>query len=134
MSNKIANYFKTAGLQSGSTVALFAHNCPQYIALVLGLGRLGVKVALINYNLRHDALLHCINLVDCRLVLFGASLCDALNDVRSELGTSLLARSYCIDGESALEGSVSLETELDGVSSDEPPPYENKSSNGKYSL
>ena len=134
MSNKVANFFKATGLQPGKTVALFAHNCPQFVACLMGLGKIGVEVALISTSARCNVLTYSINLVDCCLVLFDASLCDALNDVRSELGPSLLARSYCIDGESALEGSVSLETELDGVSSDEPPPYENKSSNGKYSL
>ncbi len=48
--------------RKGDTVALFMENRIEYIPLWLGLAKVGVVPALINYNLRGDALLHCIQI------------------------------------------------------------------------
>jgi fatty-acyl-CoA synthase len=47
-------------LRKGETVALMAHNHPGYMAAWLGLSSVGVVVALINPNLRGEALAHCL--------------------------------------------------------------------------
>lgn len=48
------------GLEKGQTVALMAHNHPGYLAAWLGLSSVGVVTALINPNLRGEALAHCL--------------------------------------------------------------------------
>jgi fatty-acyl-CoA synthase len=45
---------------AGRTVALLMCNSPEYVAIWLGLTRVRCTVALLNTNLPHDALLHCI--------------------------------------------------------------------------
>lgn len=42
--------------------------------LFLGLAKIGVVTALINFNLREDALLHCIESADAKAVIFGTEL------------------------------------------------------------
>ena len=48
------------GLGAGDVVCLLMQNCPDYVAIWLGLAGAGCIVALLNTNLRGDALLHCI--------------------------------------------------------------------------
>ena len=79
------------GLKSGDTVCLLMANCAEYMAIWLGLSRIGVVVALINTNLAGDALIHSINIVAPRAVIVGAELAPRLTAVRARLprGTDL---------------------------------------------
>jgi solute carrier family 27 fatty acid transporter 1/4 len=49
---RLANFFAEEGITEGNTVAVFVHNCPEQIGTWLGLSRLGVVSALVNFNLR----------------------------------------------------------------------------------
>ena len=73
-SNKIANYYQSLGYQKGDVVALFMESCPEYVCLWLGLAKLGVATALINFNLRLDSLMHCISVAKARALIFGTEL------------------------------------------------------------
>ena len=64
-------------------------NCPDYLAIWLGLSGIGVTVALINTNLRGELLAHSINLVAPRCVIAGGTLRDAVNEVRARLPAAL---------------------------------------------
>ncbi len=57
---RYARWAMTEGLGKGDVVALMAPNRPDYMAAWLGLTSVGVVVALINTNLRGDALSHCV--------------------------------------------------------------------------
>jgi len=58
-SNQYARW-ALACFQPGEVVCLLMANCPEYVAIWLGLTRLGCPVALLNTHLRPDALEHCI--------------------------------------------------------------------------
>ena len=59
--NKIARLFQEKfNLKKGDCVALFLENKPEFIGIWLGLSKLGVITALINTNLRNEALNHVI--------------------------------------------------------------------------
>ena len=73
-SNRVANYFLSQGYAKGDSVALFMENRPEYVGLWLGLAKIGVIPALINYNLQQDALLHTINVAECRAIIYGLEL------------------------------------------------------------
>lgn len=79
-SNRVANYFLSRGYAKGDAVALFMENRPQYVGLWLGLAKIGVIPALINYNLRQSSLVHTVNVGGCRAIIYGLEL---------ENGTSL---------------------------------------------
>jgi fatty-acyl-CoA synthase len=61
--NRYARWALAQNLDRGETVALMMPNCPEYMAIWLGITRVGGVVALINTNLRGPALAHCINIV-----------------------------------------------------------------------
>jgi fatty-acyl-CoA synthase len=77
------------GLASGDTVCLVMANCPEYLAIWLGLSGIGTTVALINTNLRGELLAHSLNLVAPRYVIAGASLADAVRAVRPLLASGV---------------------------------------------
>lgn len=73
-SNRVANAFSRLGYKKGDVVALLMSNCPEYVAVWLGLSKLGVIAALINHNQRGKALVHSLTIAKSRAIIFGADL------------------------------------------------------------
>ncbi|KAL6261278.1 hypothetical protein P5V15_008800 [Pogonomyrmex californicus] len=88
-SNKIANIFKAHGYKKGDTIALLLENRPEFIAIWLGLNKLGVITSLLNTNLRKSSLLHCINISKCQAFIYGIDFFDAVTDIASSLDAKL---------------------------------------------
>ena len=88
-SNAVGNHFQSLGLGPGDTVAIYVGNCPEYIALWLGLSKIGVNSALINFNLTGDALLHCIAVSSAKAIVFTGSLSKPVKDVSARLDVNL---------------------------------------------
>ncbi len=70
--NRYARWALAQNLACGETVALMMPNRPEYMAIWLGIGRVGGVVALINTNLRGPALAHCIDVVSPKHVIVAA--------------------------------------------------------------
>lgn len=87
--NRYARWGLAAGLTRGDVVGLLMPNCADYMAIWLGLTRIGVIVALLNTHLVRSLLAHSINVVSPRYVIADASLCEALLAVRPQLPDSL---------------------------------------------
>lgn len=83
--NQYARWAIGEGVQKGETVALFMHNRPEYLAIWLGIVRMGGVVALINTNLAGKSLAHCINIVSPRHIIVGAGLDEALETATPHL-------------------------------------------------
>ena len=128
--NRVANHFRSLGLQKGDCVALFADNCPEFIGVWLGLGKIGAVSAFVNSSLRLKALIHCIRLVTPRAIVFHSSLSDAVQAVLPDLDPALSDKCYCICGESSIPQAKSLEAELEKASAQPPPPPPDKSFQG----
>jgi len=73
------------GLAPGDVVCLMMPNCPEYLAVWLGITRVGGVVALINTNLVGDALHHAIDVVRPRHVVAAAEFLDAVAEVLPRL-------------------------------------------------
>jgi fatty-acyl-CoA synthase len=58
--NQVSRWALAQGIQKGDTVCLLLPNCPDYLALWLGITAIGGIAALLNTNLKGDALDHCI--------------------------------------------------------------------------
>lgn len=88
--NAVAHWARSQGWVSGDVVALFMESRPLQVALWLGLAKVGVEAALINFSLRCDPLLHCIGVSGSRAIVFGAELADAMLEISSSLGQSMV--------------------------------------------
>ncbi|XP_063060272.1 long-chain fatty acid transport protein 1-like [Engraulis encrasicolus] len=88
-SDAVAQWALSQGWASGEVVALFAESRAQLVALWLGLAKVGVEAALLNFNLRQHALLHCLRASGARALVYGVELGQAVQEVQSELGSSL---------------------------------------------
>uniref|UniRef100_A0A3P9IQB2 Very long-chain fatty acid transport protein n=1 Tax=Oryzias latipes TaxID=8090 RepID=A0A3P9IQB2_ORYLA len=75
-SNRVANLLLERGFREGDVVALFMENRAQYVGLWLGMAKVGIEAALINFNLRLEALVHCITISNAKAVVFGSELTD----------------------------------------------------------
>ena len=128
--NRVANHFRSLGLQKGDCVALFADNCPEYIGVWVGLGKIGAVSAFVNINLRLKALTHCIGLVTPRAIIFTASLSDAVQAVLPDLDPALSEMCYFICGESSFPQAKSLKAELEKAPVQPPPLLADKSFGG----
>jgi fatty-acyl-CoA synthase len=92
--NQYARWGLVQGMKAGDTVCLMMQNCAEYMPIWLGLGRIGVIVALINNNLAGDALIHSINIVAPRAVIFGSEAASRLTAIRARLPSGLAYRVY----------------------------------------
>ena len=89
-SNVYARWALAQGLAKNDVVCLFMPNRPEYVALWLGITRVGGVVALLNTNLSGPALAHCINVVAPRHIVVAAELFDAFDrDVERFVGGPL---------------------------------------------
>jgi len=76
--NRVSRWARAQGIGKGDTVCLFLPNSPDYLALWLGLTRIGAVAALLNINLRGEGLGHCIAVSGARHIIAAESLADAL--------------------------------------------------------
>lgn len=88
-SNRVANVFLNNKYKRGEVVGLMLENRPEFVAMWLGLSKLGVIVPLINHNLRKNALLHSVNVANCKALIYGESLRDAVQEIKESLPSSL---------------------------------------------
>jgi fatty-acyl-CoA synthase len=80
--NRYAHWAMGQGIKRGDVVALFMENRPEYIICWYGLIKLGAIVALINTNLRGQALAHSIAIANAQHIVLGSELADAYNEAR----------------------------------------------------
>jgi fatty-acyl-CoA synthase len=84
--NQYARWTLAQGIQKGDTVCLMMPNRPEYMALWLGITRVGGVVALLNSNLTGATLAHCINVVTPRHIIVAADLIERFETARSLVG------------------------------------------------
>ena len=77
-SNRYARWALEQGLAKGETVCLLMPNRPEYMAIWLGVTRVGAVVSLLNTNLIGPSLAHCIKIVAPRHIIVAAELIDRL--------------------------------------------------------
>jgi fatty-acyl-CoA synthase len=85
--NQYARWALEQGLEAGDVVCLLMQNCPEYVAIWLGVTRVGGIVSLLNVNLVGGSLAHCISVVQPKHVIVGADLADNFAAVRQRLPT-----------------------------------------------
>jgi fatty-acyl-CoA synthase len=79
--NQAARWALAEGIRKGDTVCLLLPNSPDYLALWLGLTRIGAVAALLNTNLRGEGLGHCIKVAAPKHIIVGQTFADAMGGV-----------------------------------------------------
>lgn len=82
LANRYAHWAVDLGLKRGDSVALFMGNCPDYVAIWVGLLKAGMVVALINSNLIGQALAHCVDISNADHVIVEAELAPAMTSAK----------------------------------------------------
>lgn len=77
--NRYARWAKANGVAKGETVCLLMPNRPEFVAVWLGIARMGGVTGLLNTNLTGPALAHCINIVAPKHVIVASELCPAFD-------------------------------------------------------
>lgn len=77
-SNQYSRWAKAHGLGQGDVVCLLMPNCPEYMAIWLGITRVGGVVALLNTHLAGPSLSHCICSAAPKVIIVAASYYDAV--------------------------------------------------------
>ncbi|GJE56800.1 long-chain-acyl-CoA synthetase [Methylobacterium thuringiense] len=83
--NRYARWALDLGLAKGETVALLMTNRPDFLAIWLGITRVGVRVALLNTNLRDRSLAHCIDVAAPRILIADRELAEAVASAEPHL-------------------------------------------------
>jgi acyl-CoA synthetase (AMP-forming)/AMP-acid ligase II len=73
LSNRVAHWGASIGLQAGQTVALLAHNSDRFIILWLGLCKIGVPCAFQNTGLKIHQLNHSLAVARPAAIIFDSS-------------------------------------------------------------
>ncbi len=83
LANRYARWGLSQGIAKGETVCLLMPGRPDYLAIWLGLTRIGAVVALINTNLTGAALAHGITVANARHIIVDARLDRALEGLET---------------------------------------------------
>ncbi|XP_037546291.1 very long-chain acyl-CoA synthetase-like isoform X2 [Nematolebias whitei] len=111
-SNKVARALQThTHLKEGDTVALFLGNEPQFVWVWLGLAKLGCVASLLNTNIRSKSLLHCFSCCEAKVLITGAELRGAVEEVLPALREQgvrvfLLSESCDVEGMESLSDHI----------------------------
>ncbi len=108
-SGRYASWAQRQGLSSGDVVCLLMPNCPEYVAIWLGITGVGAIVALLNTNLVGDSLANVINVVAPKHIIVGTALVDALAEVKSRVSPAIKNWAY---GENS-QGLMRIDQEIE---------------------
>ena len=97
--NQYSRWGISRGLQSGDSVALLMSNCAEYVAVWLGLTRIGVIVALLNSQLAGEVLAHSIKAANPKCLIVGADLAARVTAIRALLPAALECRVFAASAE-----------------------------------
>jgi fatty-acyl-CoA synthase len=89
--NRYAHWADAQGIGRGDVVALLMENRPEYLFAWLGLLKVGATIALVNTNLRGQALAHSIAIVGARHVVLGGELAENFGEARALLAAPVTA-------------------------------------------
>src|SRR5215813_3423099 len=99
-SNRYSRWALAQGLDKGEAVCLLIPNRPEYMAVWIGITRVGGVVSLLNTNLSGASLAYCINIVEPKHIIVASELAATFATTRPHLATNAKVWSH---GEGASE-------------------------------
>ncbi|MGD9300900.1 MAG: long-chain-acyl-CoA synthetase [Desulfobacterales bacterium] len=83
--NRCANFFISKGIKKGDVACLLLENRPELLVVYSAMAKIGAINSMINTNLRHDALKHCLELHPARVYIIGEEVIDAFEEIRQNM-------------------------------------------------
>jgi fatty-acyl-CoA synthase len=77
------------GVSAGDIVCLLMPNSPEYVAIWLGISRIGAIASLLNTHLTGDSLAYAVKVVKPKHVIVGAALFDTYNAITAKLSPEI---------------------------------------------
>jgi fatty-acyl-CoA synthase len=114
-SNRYSRWALTQSVDKGDTVCLMMPNRPEFLALWVGITRIGGVVSLLNTNLTGMALAHCINVVSPKHIIVTAELLASLEGARAHIAGDV---RIWLHGDAAVN-LPRIDREVDALSGDE---------------
>jgi len=93
-SNRYSRWALAQGLDKGEAVCLLMPNRPEYMAVWIGITRVGGVVSLLNTNLGGGSLAHCINIVEPKYIIVASELAATFAGTRMQLATNAKVWSH----------------------------------------
>lgn len=69
------------GFKKGDVVGLLMENRPEFVGIWLGMSKVGIVTALINYNQKLLSLAHSVNVANCNGLIYGSELSSGAYDL-----------------------------------------------------
>ncbi len=110
--NRYARWGLAQGIQPGDVVSLVMANCAEYMAIWLGLTRIGATVALANTHLTGDVLANAVCLVAPKRVIAAAEFSPALDAARTRLPSGCIAIRGAPAAEDSMDDELDAQSEL----------------------
>lgn len=85
LSNKISHWALSKGFKKGDCVALDMENRLEYLCTWLGLSKIGVIIAMVNFNIKAKPLIHSITIAKSVALIFGTEIAETISDVADAL-------------------------------------------------
>ena len=105
-SNRYSRWARREGIAKGETVCLLMPNRPEFMAVWLGITRIGGVTALVNTNLIGQSLAHCIDIVSPTHVIVAAELMGQFESIRPLRTTAPKVWPHGADGEHRVDTAV----------------------------
>lgn len=83
--NRCANFFISKGLKNGDVACVLLENRPELLIVYSAMAKIGAINSMINTNLRHDSLKHCLALHPAIVFIVGAEVIEAFEEVKDDL-------------------------------------------------
>jgi fatty-acyl-CoA synthase len=114
--NRYARWALGQRLAKGDVVCLLMPNRPEYLAIWLGITRVGGVVSLINTNLAGTSLAHCIDIAAPKHIIVAESLVAEFSNAREHIRSNASVWRHGSAGGSAGVGFPSIEAGIEGLS------------------
>jgi len=69
IANQIAHWAVSQNVKAGDVVALLMENRPEFLAITMGVAKVGATLALLNTNVKENQLFHAINVAKPKFVI-----------------------------------------------------------------
>ncbi len=86
LANRYAHTLAASGVSRGDAVSVLMENRIEFLATFLALNKLGAIAALINTNVREQALAHCIAVTNSKRCIVGEELTAPIEAIKADLG------------------------------------------------